>query len=206
MTSIVGLECSLFQFLHLYSCKIDKENQDLLEIKSLSVVEHEKLLTQEGDKEAKQEGDSRTNPKPLDCTCKLTPTKKNIPVNQGLRKSQFVNQPFYCLFCGLDLFSWLQNSNLDLFVISAIIADTRKNDGNDAFLNHDFVKAINLYTEGIEVKCEDEDLNAKLYNNRASAHYHLGKVSFILTLRIVDIVLYSISNIPLSILHHGPFT
>ena len=93
-----------------------------------------------------------------------------------------------------------------MFVISAIIADTRKNDGNDAFLNHDFVKAINLYTEGIEVKCEDEDLNAKLYNNRASAHYHLGKVSFISTLRIVDIVLYSVSNIPLSILHHDPFT
>ena len=37
-----------------------------------------------------------------------------------------------------------------------------------------------MYTEGIEVKCKDEDLNAKLYNNRASAHYHLGKVSFIL--------------------------
>ena len=28
-----------------------------------------------------------------------------------------------------------------------------------------------MYTEGIEVKCKDEDLNAKLYNNRASAHY-----------------------------------
>ena len=49
-----------------------------------------------------------------------------------------------------------------------------------------------MYTEGIEVKCKDEELNAKLYNNRASAHYHLGKVSFILyllnalsTLRVV---------------------
>ena len=50
--------------------------------------------------------------------------------------------------------------------------------GNDAFHKDDFVKAICLYTEGIEVKCKDEDLNAKLYNNRASAHYHLGKVSF----------------------------
>ena len=39
-----------------------------------------------------------------------------------------------------------------------------------------------MYTEGIEVKCKDEDLNAKLYNNRASAHYHLGKVSFLLYL------------------------
>ena len=60
-------------------------------------------------------------------------------------------------------------------------AETHKNAGNDAFSKGDFVKAINLYTEGIEVKCKDEDLNAKLYNNRASAHYHLGKVSFILT-------------------------
>ncbi|CAH3190037.1 unnamed protein product, partial [Porites evermanni] len=54
------------------------------------------------------------------------------------------------------------------------IAETRKKAGNDAFHKDDFNKAINLYTEGIEVKCRDEDLNAKLYNNRATAHYHLG--------------------------------
>ena len=90
-----------------------------------------------------------------------------------------------------------------LFVIFSFfpaIAESHKNAGNDAFSKHDFVKAINLYTEGIEVKCKDEDLNAKLYNNRASAHYHLGKVSFILTLRNTDIVLYSVPNIPSSIL------
>ena len=68
-----------------------------------------------------------------------------------------------------------QNSVLYYFYISAI-AETRKSAGNDAFLKGDFVKAINFYTEGIEVKCQDEDLNAKLHNNRASAHYHLGKV------------------------------
>ncbi|KAM7449856.1 Tetratricopeptide repeat protein 4 [Porites harrisoni] len=55
-----------------------------------------------------------------------------------------------------------------------LFAETRKNFGNDAFHKDDFVKAICLYTEGIEVKCKDEDLNAKLYNNRASAHYHFG--------------------------------
>ena len=60
-------------------------------------------------------------------------------------------------------------------IFISAIAETHKNAGNDAFSKHDFVKAINLYTEGIEVKCKDEDLNAKLYNNRASAHYHLGK-------------------------------
>ena len=91
-------------------------------------------------------------------------------------------------------------------IFISAIAETHKNAGNDAFSKHDFVKAINLYTEGIEVKCKDEDVNAKLYNNRASAHYHLGKVSFILTLCNVHIVLYSVSNIPSSILHPGPFT
>ena len=91
-------------------------------------------------------------------------------------------------------------------IFISAIAETHKNAGNDAFLKDDHVKAIKLYTEGIELKCKDEDLNAKLYNNRASAHYHLGKVSFILTLCNVDIVLYSVSNIPSSILHPGPFT
>ena len=98
-----------------------------------------------------------------------------------------------------------RNQNSVCISISAI-AETHKNAGNDALLSHDFVKAVNLYTEGIKVKCKDEDLNAKLYNNRASAHYHLGKLSFILTLRIVDIALYSVPSILLSILHSGPFT
>ena len=79
----------------------------------------------------------------------------------------------------------MQNSKLSLFVISAI-AEAHKNAGNDAFLKGDFVKAINLYTDGIEVKCKDEDLNAKLYNNRASAHYHLGKVTFSLDLHALS--------------------
>ena len=54
------------------------KNQDLLEIKKCSVVERETLLTLEGDKEAKQEakGDSRFNPKPVECTCKLTDQPK----------------------------------------------------------------------------------------------------------------------------------
>ena len=61
---------NLDYFLHLYPCKIEKDNQDLLEIKSCSVIEREKILTEEGDKAAKEEGDSRTNQKSLDCTCK----------------------------------------------------------------------------------------------------------------------------------------
>ncbi|CAH3182477.1 unnamed protein product, partial [Porites lobata] len=108
---------------HLYTCKIDPDKQDLLEIKSRSNKERETLPTLGGDKAERAEGGSRPHPKPLDCTS---------------------------------------------------IAETRKKAGNDAFHKDDFNKAINLYTEGIEVKCRDEDLNAKLYNNRATAHYRLG--------------------------------
>lgn len=100
-----GLEYILFQILHLNSCKINMKNQELLEIKKCSVVERETLLTLEGGKEAKQEGNSRTNPKPVDCTCKLTDKPKKHVVKQGLIKSHFFNQLFYCLFSGLDSFS-----------------------------------------------------------------------------------------------------
>ena len=87
------------------------------------------------------------------------------------------------MFCSLAFtHSYWQNSKHSVCIFISAIAETHKNAGNDAFSKHDFVKAINLYTEGIEVKSKDEDLNAKLYNNRASAHYHLGKVSFILYL------------------------
>ena len=87
--------------------------------------------------------------------------------------------------CSFTLSPWLVQllakiKTLSVFSFHSVIAETCKNAGNDAFLKDDFVKAKNLYTEGIEVKCKDEDLNAKLYNNRASAHYHLGKVSFII--------------------------
>ena len=44
------------------------------------------------------------------------------------------------------------------------------------------------------MKCQDEDLNAKLHNNRASAHYHLGKVSFRFISRIVSIAFSSVST------------
>ena len=61
---------SLDHFLHLYPCKIYKDNQELLEIKSCSIKEHENLSKQGGDEEAKEEGDSGNNPKSFDCTCK----------------------------------------------------------------------------------------------------------------------------------------
>ena len=46
------------------------DNQELLEIKTFSIKEREKVSKQGGDKEATDEGGSGTNPKSLDCTCK----------------------------------------------------------------------------------------------------------------------------------------
>ena len=69
---------NLDYFLHLYPCKIDKDNQELLKIKSCSIKEHKKLSKQEGDEEAKEANRTiqENNPKSLDCTCKSTGNKK----------------------------------------------------------------------------------------------------------------------------------
>jgi len=67
---------NLDHFLHLYPCKIDKDNQELLEIKSCSIKEHENLSKQGGEEEAKEEDNSGNNPKSLDCTCKSTANRK----------------------------------------------------------------------------------------------------------------------------------
>ena len=52
------------------------------------------------------------------------------------------------------------------------------------------------------MKCKDEDLNAKLHNNRASAHYHLGKLSCRFISRIVSIAFSSVSTTELE--DNGP--
>ena len=59
------------------------------------------------------------------------------------------------------------------FVVA--IAEVYKNEGNDEYNNNNFNSAVFFYTEGIKVNCKDEDLNAKLYSNRAAAHFNLGK-------------------------------
>ncbi|CAH3148054.1 unnamed protein product [Porites evermanni] len=54
------------------------------------------------------------------------------------------------------------------------IAEVYKNEGNDEYYKKNFNNAIYFYTEGIKVNCKDEDLNAKLYSNRAAAHFNLA--------------------------------
>ena len=39
------------------------------------------------------------------------------------------------------------------------IAEVYKNEGNDSYGKKDFANAIYFYTEGIKVKCKDEELN-----------------------------------------------
>ena len=59
------------------------------------------------------------------------------------------------------------------FVVA--IAEVYKNEGNDEYNEKNFNSAIDYYTEGIKVNCKDQDLKAKLYSNRAAAHFNLGK-------------------------------
>lgn len=54
-----------------------------------------------------------------------------------------------------------------------------KNEGNDKYQNKDFSDAIHFYTEGINVNCKDDELNAQLYSSRAAAHFCLGELIFL---------------------------
>ena len=62
--------------------------------------------------------------------------------------------------------------NYYLFLVA--IAEVYKNEGNYEYKKNNFNNAIQFYTEGIEVNCKDEELNAKLYSNRAAANLNLG--------------------------------
>ena len=48
-------------------------------------------------------------------------------------------------------------------------------EGNKEYRKGELRNAIYFYTEGINVSCEDDELNAKLYSNRAAAHFSLGE-------------------------------
>ena len=59
-------------------------------------------------------------------------------------------------------------------------AEFYKSKGNDEYKKKNFSSAIEFYTEGIKVKCIDKELQAKLYSNRAIAHFYLGESMFII--------------------------
>ena len=62
------------------------------------------------------------------------------------------------------------------FFFFAATADVYRNEGNEAFKKGDFIRAIHFYSEGIKMNCNEKELKAKLYNNRAIAHFKLGKM------------------------------
>ncbi|KAJ2941336.1 hypothetical protein O0L34_g3536 [Tuta absoluta] len=55
----------------------------------------------------------------------------------------------------------------------AELAANYKEDGNYNFKYKNYRLAILGYTEGIKVKCDDPEMNASLYNNRAASHFQL---------------------------------
>ena len=58
----------------------------------------------------------------------------------------------------------------------AATPDVYRNEGNEAFKKGDFINAIHFYTKGVKMNCNEKELKAKLYNNRAIAHSKLGKL------------------------------
>ena len=54
------------------------------------------------------------------------------------------------------------------------IAKACLEEGNKEYRQGEANNAINSYTEGLQVNCKDKRLNAKLYSNRATAHFRLG--------------------------------
>lgn len=77
--------------------------------------------------------------------------------------------------CGTDTFqystSWKPAPLLG-------IAEVLNNEGDEEFRKNELKNAIHSYTEGIDVQCEDKELNAKLYSNRATAHCFLGEYTY----------------------------
>ena len=49
-------------------------------------------------------------------------------------------------------------------------------EGNKEYRRKEAGNAVYFYTEGIQVNCKDDMLNAKLYCNRATANFYLGKI------------------------------
>ena len=81
-----------------------------------------------------------------------------------------------------------------IFYFFAATADAYRNKGNEAFKKGDFINAIHFYTEGIKMNSDAKELNAKLYNNRAIAHFKLGKI-----MRALIYIFFSFEAIGLSI-------
>lgn len=62
------------------------------------------------------------------------------------------------------------------FPFFSAIAKVYLEEGNKEYKSKEASNAVYFYTEGIQVSCKDDELNAKLHSNRATANFHLGKI------------------------------
>ncbi|XP_078360397.1 uncharacterized protein LOC144644750 isoform X3 [Oculina patagonica] len=70
---------------------------------------------------------------------------------------------------------------LHLDAIETGIADGHNKDGDEELRKNEFDSATRCYTEGIEVNCKDDQLNALLYTNRANVHLLVGNYDYALS-------------------------
>lgn len=63
-------------------------------------------------------------------------------------------------------------------------------DGEAEMNRNELNRALDFFTKGIDVKCNDDQLNAILYTNRATALFNLSKGSFLYTRVLNVLVLY----------------
>lgn len=54
------------------------------------------------------------------------------------------------------------------------LAISYKDDGNNNFKLKKYHWAIDCYSKGLSIGCDDPEVNASLYNNRSSSHFFLG--------------------------------
>nr|XP_058951387.1 tetratricopeptide repeat protein 28-like [Pocillopora verrucosa] len=72
--------------------------------------------------------------------------------------------------------SQVTSSDAELDVDDDLLREIAKvclEEGNKEYRQGEANNAINSYTEGLRVNCKDKRLNAKLYSNRATAHFRL---------------------------------
>ena len=67
---------------------------------------------------------------------------------------------------------------LGLVSSQGFYAEAFNQEGDSEFRKGEYNYAIVCYTEGIKKNCDNKNINAKLFTNRAAAHLHLGKNLF----------------------------
>ena len=67
------------------------------------------------------------------------------------------------------------------------IADVYRLEGNKKYKNKELLNAVYFYTEGLQVNCKDDKLNAKLYHNRATAYFYSGEISSVQLLADISV-------------------